>query len=104
MDALLDSGEALNQLLSDSADTLIADLKAVNNQFRSITNLIRSEKSDWNQDQSKSKEDQIRDHFRTCPIPAPPAKQHDGRISASENKGEITGSTNLGRHCGFRGN
>lgn len=36
MDALLDSGEALNQLLSDSADTLIADLKAVNNQFRSL--------------------------------------------------------------------
>lgn len=54
MDALLDSGEALNQLLSDSADTLIADLKAINSQFRSITNLIRSEKSDWNQGQSLS--------------------------------------------------
>ncbi len=103
MDALLDSGEALNQLLSDSADTLIADLKAVNNQFRSITNLIRSEKSDWNQDQSKSKEDQIRDHFQDLSDSCTPAKQHDGRISASENKGEITGSTNLGGIVGSVG-
>ena len=103
MDALLDSGEALNQLLSDSADTLIADLKAVNNQFRSITNLIRSEKSDWNQDQSKSKEDQIRDHFQDLSDSCTPAKQHDGRISASENKGKITGSTNLGGIVGSVG-
>ena len=103
MDALLDSGEALNQLLSDSADTLIADLKAINNQFRSITNLIRSEKSDWNQDQSKSKEDQIRDHFQDLSDSCDPAKQHDGRISASENKGEITGSTNLGGIVGSVG-
>ena len=103
MDALLDSGEALNQLLSDSADTLIADLKAINSQFRSITNLIRSEKSDWNQDQSKSKEDQIRDHFQDLSDSCDPAKQHDGRISASENKGEITGSTNLGGIVGSVG-
>lgn len=103
MDALLDSGDALNALLSDSADTLIADLKAVNNQFRSITNLIRSEKSDWNQDQSKSKEDQIRDHFQDLSDSCDPAKQHDGRISASENKGEIIGSTNLGGIVGSVG-
>ena len=103
MDALLDSGEALNQLLSDSADTLIADLKAINSQFRSITNLIRSEKSNWNQDQSKSKEDQIRDHFQDLSDSCAPAKQHDGRISASENKGEITGNTNLGGIVGSMG-
>lgn len=103
MDALLDSGDALNALLSDSADTLIADLKAVNSQFRSITNLIRSEKSDWNQDQSKSKEDQIRDHFQDLSDSCDPAKQHDGRISASENKGKITGSTNLGGIVGSVG-
>lgn len=103
MDALLDSGEALNQLLSDSADTLIADLKAINSQFRSITNLIRSEKSDWNQGQSKSKEDQIRDHFQDLSDSCDPVKQHDGRISASENKGEITGSTNLGGIVGSMG-
>ena len=103
MDALLDSGEALNQLLSDSADILIGDIRAINNQFRSITNLIRSEKSDWNQDQSKSKEDQIRDHFQDLSDSCDPAKQHDGRISASENKGEITGSTNLGGIVGSVG-
>ena len=74
MDALLDSGEALNQLLSDSADTLIADLKAINSQFRSITNLIRSEKkrleSGPKQEQGGSDPGII---FRTCPIPATPS-------------------------------
>ena len=103
MDALLDSGEALNQLLSDSADILIGDIRAINNQFRSITNLIRSEKGNWDQDQSKSKEDQIRDHFQDLSDSCDPAKQHDGRISASENKGEITGSTNLGGIVGSVG-
>ena len=103
MDALLDSGEALNQLLSDSADILIGDIRAINNQFRSITNLIRSEKGNWDQDQSKSKEDQIRDHFQDLSDSCDPAKQHDGRISASENKGEITGNTNLGGIVGSMG-
>ena len=103
MDALLDSGEALNQLLSDSADILIGDIRAISNQFRSITNLIRSEKGNWDQDQSKSKEDQIRDHFQDLSDSCDPAKQHDGRISASENKGEITGSTNLGGIVGSVG-
>lgn len=103
MDALLDSGEALNQLLSDSADILIGDIRAINNQFRSITNLIRSEKGNWDQDQSKSKEDQIRDHFQDLSDSCDPARQHDGRISASENKGEITGNTNLGGIVGSMG-
>jgi probable dihydroxyacetone kinase regulator len=64
---------------------------------------VSSEKSNWNQDQSKSKEDQIRDHFQDLSDSCAPAKQHDGRISASENKGEITGSTNLGGIVGSVG-
>ena len=60
-------------------------------------------KGNWNQDQSKSKEDQIRDHFQDLSDSCDPAKQHDGRISASENKGEITGSTNLGGIVGSMG-
>lgn len=72
MDALLDSGEALNQLLSDSADTLIADLKAVNNQFRSITNLIRSEKATGIRIKARVRKIRSGIISRTCPIPAPP--------------------------------
>ena len=57
MDALLDSGDALNQLIGDSADTLIGDLKAINSQFRAITDLIRSEKNQREADQGKTAEE-----------------------------------------------
>lgn len=103
MDALLDSGDALNALLSDSADTLIADLKAVNNQFRSITNLIRSEKSDWEADRDKSLEDQIKDRFQDLSDTCDLEKQHDGRVSGSENSGMVTGNTNIGGILGSIG-
>lgn len=103
MDALLDSGDALNRLLDDSADTLIADLKAVNSQFRSITNLIRSEKSDWEADRDKSLEDQIKDRFQDLSDTCDLEKQHDGRVSGSENSGTVTGNTNIGGILGSIG-
>ena len=103
MDALLDSADALNQLLSDSADTLIGDLKAINSQFRAITNLIRSEKADWDSDQDQSLEDRIRDHFQDVSEDCTAENQHDGRISNSENQGEIYGNTNVGGIVGSVG-
>ena len=103
MDALLDSGDALNRLLDDSADTLIGDLKAVNSQFRSITNLIRSEKSDWEADRDKSLEAQIKDRFQDLSDTCDLEKQHDGRVSGSENSGTVTGNTNIGGILGSIG-
>lgn len=103
MDALMDSGDALNQLIQDSADTVIADLKAINSQFRAITNLIRSEKSDWDSDHSKSLEDQIKDHFQDVSDTCDLTQQHDGRVSACENRGEIYGNTNIGGILGSVG-
>ena len=103
MDALLDSGDALNRLLDDSADTLIGDLKAVNSQFRAITNLIRSEKSDWEADRDKSLEDQIKDRFQDLSDTCDLEKQHDGRVSGSENSGTVTGNTNIGGILGSIG-
>lgn len=103
MDALLDSGDALNRLLDDSADTLIGDLKAVNSQFRSITNLIRSEKSDWEADRDKSLEDQIKDRFQDLSDTCDLEKQHDGRVSGSESSGTVTGNTNIGGILGSIG-
>ena len=103
MDALLDSGDALNRLLDDSADTLIGDLKAINSQFRSITNLIRSEKSDWEADRDKSLEDQIKDRFQDLSDTCDLEKQHDGRVSGSESSGTVTGNTNIGGILGSIG-
>ncbi len=96
MDSLLDSGDALNVLLSDSADILVADLKSMNQQFRSINNLIRSEKADWDEERGKSIEDQIKAHFQDLSETCDVQKQHDGRISGSENTGEVSGNYNLG--------
>ncbi len=103
MDALMDSGDALNQLISDSADTLIADMKAINSQFRAITNLIRSEKSDWESDRSKSLEDQIKDHFQDASDTCDLAKQHDGRVSNCENSGTVNGNSHIGGVVGTVG-
>lgn len=96
IDALLDSGDALNQLLSDSTDTVISDLKSINKQIRAITDLIRSEKNDRDNDRGKSVEDQIRDHFEDVSDTCDLKKQHDGRISSSENQGTVQGDTQVG--------
>ena len=103
MDALLDSGDALNQLLSNSSDTLIGDLKAINSRFKSITNLIRSEKSDWEQDSSKSLEDRIKDRFQDVSDSCTEAGQHDGRLSACQNQGTVQGDTAVGGIAGSVG-
>ena len=103
LDSLLDSGDALNSLLNSSADTLIGDLRAINSQFRVITSLIRSEKSDWSEDRSKDLDDQIKDHFRDESDSCDLEKQHDGRVSASENAGEVRGSMQVGGVIGSIG-
>ena len=103
LDSLLDSGDALNSLLNSSADTLIGDLRAINSQFRVITSLIRSEKSDWSEDRSKDLDDQIKDHFRDESDSCDLEKQHDGRVSASQNEGEVRGSMQVGGVIGSIG-
>ena len=103
LDSLLDSGDALNSLLNSSADTLIGDLRAINSQFRVITSLIRSEKADWSEDRSKDLDDQIKDHFRDESDSCDLEKQHDGRVSASENAGEVRGSMQVGGVIGSIG-
>ena len=96
MDALLDSGDALNQLIGDSADTLIGDLRAINSQFRAITDLIRSEKNQREADQGKTAEELIRDHFQDDSATCDLEKQHDGRVSGSENRGRVLGNSAVG--------
>lgn len=103
LDSLLDSGDALNSLLNSSADTLIGDLRAINSQFRVITSLVRSEKSDWSEDRSKDLDDQIKDHFRDESDSCDLEKQHDGRVSASQNEGEVRGSMQVGGVIGSIG-
>ena len=103
MDALLDSGDALNQLLGDSADTLIGDLKAINTQFRAITNLIRSEKANWDTDQGDNLEDRIHSHFEDDSQRCDPVRQHDGRVSTSENRGTVSGDSQVGGIIGSIG-
>ena len=103
LDSLLDSGDALNSLLNSSADTLIGDLRAINSQFRVITGLIRSEKADWSEDRSKDLDDQIKDHFRDESDSCDLEKQHDGRVSASQNEGEVRGSMQVGGVIGSIG-
>lgn len=103
MDALLDSADALDQVITSSSDTLIDDLRAINAQFRAITDLIRSEKASWEDDSSMSLEDRIRDRFQDVSDTCDPRTQHDGRVSACRNEGTVSADTAAGGVIGSIG-
>lgn len=103
MDALLDSADALDQVITSSSDTLIDDLRAINAQFRAITDLIRSEKASWESDSSMSLEDRIRDRFQDVSDTCDPRTQHDGRVSSCRNEGTVSADTAVGGVIGSIG-
>lgn len=103
MDALLDSADALDQVITSSSDTLIDDMRAINAQFRAITDLIRSEKASWESDSSMSLEDRIRDRFQDVSDTCDPRTQHDGRVSACRNEGTVSADTAVGGVIGSIG-
>lgn len=103
MDALLDSADALDQVITSSSDTLIDDMRAINAQFRAITDLIRSEKANWESDSSMSLEDRIRDRFQDVSDTCDPRTQHDGRVSACKNEGTASADTAVGGVIGSIG-
>mgnify|MGYP004668621229 CR=1 FL=1 len=103
MDTLLDSADALDQVITSSSDTLIDDMRAINAQFRAITDLIRSEKASWESDSSMSLEDRIRDRFQDVSDTCDPRTQHDGRVSACRNEGTVSADTAVGGVIGSIG-
>ncbi len=100
---MLESADSLNALITDSTDTLLDDLRAITSQFRVITNLIRTEKTDWQEDQNEDKETRIREHFEDLSQQCNLETQHNGRISASKNEGSIYGDINVGGIIGSSG-
>lgn len=96
LDKLLAEGDTLNTLLDTASDTLVADMKAISNQFRVILNLIRTEKTKQAADQNESVESQIRDWFEDVSEQGSFRNQHDGRVSASRNEGAVAGDVNVG--------
>ena len=103
MDDLLDSVDSLTDVVDSSSDTLLADMRAINQQFRSIVSLIREEKQDLQQDLDKSREDQLKDLFQDLSDQGDPSRQTAGRVSASKNTGTVRGDQNAAGIAGSIG-
>ena len=80
---LIDGTNDLNDLLSQSSDTVIQDLKGINQQMRVITDLLRQEEKD-DEDPVEDISDQIDSQ-----------QQRTGCLSGSKNLGKVSGDVNV---------
>lgn len=80
---LIDGTNDLNDLLSQSSDTVIQDLKGINQQMRVITDLLRQEE--------KSDEDPVEDISDQIDS----QQQRAGCLSGSKNLGKVSGDVNV---------
>ena len=93
--SLLEGADDLNALMNTSADTLLADLKAINAQFGVITNLVREEGE-------RAREEQAGDRFEDV-SGQPGAEQSTGRVSACRNEGAVEGDLDVAGIVGTMG-
>ena len=92
---LLEEADALNRQMRDSADTLLADLQAINAQFGAITDLVREEGQ-------RAREQQTGDHFEDV-SGQQGESQTTGRISGCRNEGTVEGDLDVAGIAGAMG-
>ena len=90
--ALLDQADHLNEVMTSSTDTLLADFQAISRQLRVILNLMRNEKQA--QEDKGSLSDRVEDQFVDVSDQVQDSAQTPGRLSASQNGGTVEGDIN----------
>lgn len=93
---LMEGADDLNTLISNSADTLLADLKAINAQLGVISSLVRNEGQRMGETQL---EDRVQDVSDQQEIQS----QSTGRVSACRNEGTIEGDVDVAGIAGAMG-
>lgn len=93
---LMNSADDLNTLISNSADTLLADLKAINAQLGVISSLVRDEGQRMGETQL---EDRVQDVSDQQEI----KRQSTGRVSACRNEGAVEGDVDVAGIAGAMG-
>ena len=94
--SLIEGADTLNTLMNTSADTLLADLQAINNQFGVITNLVREEGK-------RAQEQQAGDRFEDVSGQKSAQEQSTGRVSACRNEGTVEGDLDVAGIAGAIG-
>ena len=85
---LMDGADDLNSLISNSTDTLLADLKAINTQLGVISSLVRNEGQRMGETQM---EDRVQDVSALQELQS----QSTGRVSACRNEGTVEGDVDV---------
>lgn len=93
---LMDGADALNDLMSNSTDTLLADLKAINAQLGVISSLVRDEGQ-------RMGEEQVEDRIQDVSGQQELQSQSTGRVSACRNEGSVTGDVDVAGIVGAMG-
>ena len=87
LSGLLDQGEALGDILTQSADLLLDDWNAINDQLGVITGLLREE---LQEPRETALEDRFQDQSDQADL-----SQTSGRISGCRNTGAVEGDVNV---------
>ncbi|WP_130868617.1 GLUG motif-containing protein [Intestinimonas massiliensis (ex Afouda et al. 2020)] len=85
---LMDGADDLNTLISNSTDTLLTDLQAINAQLGVISSLVRNEGQRMGETQM---EDRVQDVSAMQEIQS----QSTGRVSACRNEGAVEGDVDV---------
>lgn len=103
LEGLLQRCEDLGQTLEKWAGVLIDDLRRVNGHLRAMVQLIRQERETVTQAAGQSREALIAAHFQDVSGQGAAPAQSKGRISASENRGAVSGTSAVGGIAGLVG-
>ena len=82
--------EGLNESISTSSDILLADLRAINNQFGKVIDVLRRQS-----DHSEADEDDEEDLLEDVSDQATETDEDAGRITNGENFGTVEGDVNV---------
>ncbi|MDO4332130.1 MAG: hypothetical protein Q4C58_05510 [Eubacteriales bacterium] len=91
LDHIGDSVTSLNEAMDTSSDTLLEDMRVINNQIRVIADLLKREQEEAKEEINSD----IEDHFQDVSDEAGAQNADDGRISGSHNAGTVQGDVNI---------
>lgn len=85
---IIDNAKKLTDVVSGSADNILADLTTISDQVQSITDLLRQETQDAKDEADKNLVEDISDQIDSD-------QQRTGCVSSSTNNGEVQGDVNV---------
>lgn len=90
MSSLSDSMQSLNNTMSASSDLLLADMRAINNQFGKVIDVLRR-----HTDSEKEEEDEDKELLEDVSDQASETDENAGRIINAQNQGTVEGDVNV---------